>query len=107
MRAGQLKHRITLLTYTTTGRDSMGQPIKGWSENPPIWANVRFISGREFVRADKETAEATASIRIRSRAVTTDMCVRYKGVLYDIRAVLPAASGDFIDLAVAEVKAAP
>lgn len=107
MRAGQLKHRITLLTYTTTGRDSMGQPIKGWSENPPIWANVRFISGREFVRADKETAEATASIRIRSRAVTTDMRVRYKGVLYDIRAVLPVASGEFIDLAVAEVKASP
>jgi hypothetical protein len=35
------------------------------------------------------------------------MRVRYKGVLYDIRAVLPAASGDFIDLAVAEVKATP
>lgn len=102
-----LDKQITLLTYTTTGRDSMGQPIKGWSENPPIWADVRFISGREFVRADKETAEATASIRIRSRAVNTAMRVRYKGVLYDIRAALPAASGEFIDLAVAEVKASP
>ena len=107
MRAGQLKHRITLLAYVATGRDSMGQPTKGWEEKPPIWADVRFISGREFVRADKETSEATASIRIRARPVTTAMRVRYKGVLYDIRAVLPATSGEYIDLAVAEVKATP
>lgn len=104
MRAGQLKHRITLLTYTATGRDGMGQPIKGWTEAPPIWADVRFISGREFVRADKETSEATASIRIRTRPVTTAMRVRYKGVLYDIKAVLPGTSGEFVDLAVTEVR---
>lgn len=99
-----LDKQITLLTYATTGRDGMGQPIKGWKTAPPVWADVRFISGREFVRADKETSEATASIRIRARPVTTAMRVRYKGVLYDIKAVLPGASGEFIDLAVTEVK---
>lgn len=99
-----LNKQINLQAYTPNGRDGMGQPIKTWIDHATVWADVRFISGREFVRADKETSEATGSIRIRARTVTTAMRVRFRGSTYDIKAILPVSGGEFIDLAVTEAK---
>lgn len=93
------KHRITVLGMTTS-RDALGQPVSVYAPLfTRIHADVRFISGREYVAAEKERSSTLASVRIRKRVITTDMRVDIDGVRYDITTVLPAGGG-FIDLAV-------
>lgn len=100
MRIGKMRYRVTI-QRNTPDRDGFGQPTDNWQEVATVWADVRFSSGKEFIAADKETASADASIRIRKRMVTTDMRVVFDGEPYAIVAVLPAL--DSIDLAVRRV----
>ena len=100
MRIGKMRYRVTIQRNMPV-RDDFGQPADNWTDVATVWADVRFSSGKEFIAADKETASADASIRIRKRAVTTDMRVVFEDEPYDIVAVLPAL--DSIDLAVRRV----
>lgn len=84
-----MNHRVVLLRREA-GRDSVGQPIDTWAALPAIWADVRFQTGAEVLRAGAETTIVKASIRIRARTdVTAAMHVRYLGVEYDIKSALP------------------
>lgn len=103
MRAGQLDKRV-ILQQLVHGRDRAGQPTNTWQDLPPIWANVRFMNGREYISADRQQQETVASIRIRRRPVTASMRVRHAGVTYEISAVLPDQRGEYLDLAVKAIK---
>ena len=70
MRAGKLRERITLLTFSTI-RDEMGQPVETWTEGPTLWADVRAISGRELLAAGAETASTSIRIWLRYRRDVT------------------------------------
>lgn len=97
------KHRVTVLGASVM-RDSLGQPVRTYAPVfQRIHADVRFISGREYVSAERQHSSTLASVRIRQRAVSADMRVEIDGVQYDIQAVLPAGGG-FIDLAVVQVQ---
>lgn len=99
MRAGTLNERITI-EQLVAGEDSLGQPADSWQAFATVWASVRFVSGRQFVSADREASRATASMRIRPLdGLDASMRVTWKGDVYEIIAVLPAR--DHIDLAVA------
>lgn len=100
MRIGQMRDRITIQRNEPV-RDAIGQPIDNWQDIATVWADVRFLNGKEFIAADKETASVNASIRIRKREVTTDMRVIYESERYDIVSVLPAREN--IDLVVKQV----
>lgn len=103
MRAGQLNQRVTL-QQKTAGKDDWGQSTEAWTGVATIWANVRFLNGAEFIKNGVEQQQATASIRIRRRAVDASMRVLHQGVAYDITAVLPGPRNEYIDLAVSAVK---
>lgn len=100
-----LNHRIELLK-PTAGRDGAGQRVKGWEVVRPLWANVKFQTGAEVMRADADVSIVKCSIRIRARAdVDASMGARYRGTDYNIQAVLPdSADRDFVFLVCESVK---
>lgn len=100
MRAGTLKDWITI-QQTGNMKDELGQTIPGWPVLDSMWADIRFPSGLETVRADATVSVVKASIRIRRR---TDVLASMRvlddeGRIYDIKAVLPnKQSRQYIDL---------
>ncbi len=102
MRAGSLDTLIELW-HSTLIADSFGQPVAHWLKLADLWANVRFLNGREFITADKETAETKVSFRIRDYPVTQQMQIRLDGKIYEISAVLPAVRKGYMDLPAKEI----
>lgn len=99
LRAGQLCDRITIQRRLTGG--SLGQPSNNWEEVAQLWANIRFGSGAETIRAGQVASKAQASIRIRWRTdIKADMRAVCAGVEYSIKAVLPERQRrEYVDLA--------
>lgn len=101
MDAGSLNKRITIESYIET-RNDLGQKTKEWVPLITVWANIRNVSGSEFVRNSIEIGEVNTSIRIRKRKLdlNSKMRVVYQGQLYEVVAVLPDEVGNVhIDLA--------
>lgn len=98
MKAGTLRDRITI--QRKTGQvDTDGQPIDAWEDVAKVWANVRHQSGSEAIKADAEVSAVRASIRIRWRTgINAGMRVLHAGQVYDIKAVLPGATREHVDL---------
>lgn len=100
MQAGRLNTRCVLQT-PGTAQDELGQPIPGWTDVAPVWADIRMRSGLESIKAGAPVSVVAASIRIRYRAgVNAGMRVVHNLVAYEIKAVMPDVSGRvFLDLA--------
>lgn len=93
-----MNHRITLL-QRASGGSSGGQPSRVWNNVATIWADVRFQSGAEVLRAGAEVSIKRASIRIRARTDAGPAWrVRYLGEDFDIKSVLPDADRSFMFL---------
>jgi SPP1 family predicted phage head-tail adaptor len=100
MRAGKLKHRMTIQTPGQI-RDPAGQPSTGWIDFDTVWADVRYLNGRQFLASSAEKNAATVSIRVRWRTdLNAAMRVVYGATVFDIVAVLPDEEDqDHVDLA--------
>lgn len=87
MRAGQLRHHVTI-QRRSTGEDALGQPLLTWSDVATVHANVRQLSGRELMTAGAERAENTARVTMRYRAdLVEKMRLLYGAIVYDITSV--------------------
>lgn len=64
MRAGKLRHRITLQSPAVT-RDEFGAEVQTWADERTVWAQVEPLSGREYLEARATTQEITHRIRTR------------------------------------------
>jgi SPP1 family predicted phage head-tail adaptor len=100
MRAGQLRHRLTL-QQLAAGQDEIGQPVQTWTDVATDWGDVRFLKGIEAVKAGAPVSVADCSIRVRFRAgVTAGMRYVEGSTVYDIQTVLPDTTGKrYLDLA--------
>ena len=88
MRAGKLRHRITIETPTET-RNAYGEPEVTWGTFKEVWASVEPIRGREFWRAQEQQARVTTRIRIRYLAdVTPKMRIVFGSKTYIINAII-------------------
>jgi len=100
-RAGTLRDRIHI-QRKTGGADEWGTPLpEGWENISPgrIAANVQHKSGLGTIKADAEVSIVRASIRIRRRAgVDAGMRVLFDGQIYELKAVLPGPTREYIDL---------
>ena len=67
MRAGRLKHRITLQRYNVT-KDEYGQDVESWVDIATIWADFLPKRSKEFYAEQQVNAELTAVISIRYRS---------------------------------------
>lgn len=98
MQAADLDQRVTLRTRAA-GQDAIGQPVLTWTDVATVWANVRYNSGAESIKAGADTSVVKASIRIRYRAgVLADMRAVHGTEVFEIKAVLPAKRKGYVDL---------
>lgn len=67
MRAGQMRHRITIQNFTTIELPS-GSEKEVWFDVATVWAEVKAISGRELLTAGAEMSEVTLRVWLRYRA---------------------------------------
>ena len=88
-----MNHRITPLR-PNMARNAANERVGGFVAIPDLWANVKFQSGAEVMRAGAEVSIVKCSIRIRARRdIDAAWRARYQGVDYQVKAVLPD-SGD-------------
>lgn len=93
-----MNHRIALL-QRAPGTNGAGQPSKVFNEVATIWADVRFQSGAEVLRAGADVAIKRVTIRIRARAgLDTGWRIRYQGEMFDIKSALPDQDRSFMFL---------
>ena len=73
------------------GQAPDGEPTDDWADVTPtmVWADIRDVSGREYVAAGAEQATVITRIRIwRRDDVTAAMRVLHGAKVYDIKAAL-------------------
>ena len=95
MPAGKLNHRIQLLARVA-GQDALGQPIEVWQTVAEAWADVRFVSGIETIKAGRETSTGRVSVQIRRRDGVSDAMRMMLGAdVYQVADVVPDRSGAY------------
>ena len=99
--AGTLRHRVTFQQKSNL-QDALGQPVQIWVDlvvAPTRFANVRFQNGKEYILANKTSNQLEASIRIRHCTdILPNMRVVFKGEFFNITAVLPNGTNEWVDL---------
>lgn len=99
--AGAFPHQIHI-QRKTGGQDGWGTPLpEAWESitAKPIWANVKYLSGSESIKAGADVSVVRASVRIRWRAgIDAGMRVVHGADTLDIEAVLPGAGRQHVDL---------
>lgn len=85
MRAGRLKHTVTL-QRPTTGRDGMGGASTVYTDMvPPVRAGIEPLRGREWFEAQRSNTEIQLRIVMRYRAdVTEQWRVVHDGAAYEV-----------------------
>lgn len=90
LRAGNLRHRVTIQQPGTTRDPNTGESIPGWVDVATVWASVEPLSAREFIAASATQSKVSARIVMRHRAdVTAGMRITHRGRLYNIEGDLP------------------
>lgn len=91
MRAGSLRHRITLQKQERVIDEYGGvSPDLCWTDAATVWASFDRLSGQEFWASQQTQSEASVQIRIRYLpGVNTTMRVTHKDVFYNIVGILP------------------
>lgn len=95
-------NRLVTIKAPPTAQDALGQPTGAWTTVATSWANVRYLSGSESIKAGADTASAKASIRLRSYRsdITAAMRVELGATVFQINVVMPDEDGrQFTDLA--------
>lgn len=99
MQAGKLNRKVKIQAQVDTV-DTIGQPINDWVDVATVWADIRYLSGLEAIKADADTSVAKVSIRVRYRAdIVPAMRIVGGNTVYQIQAVLPDQSKRYVDLA--------
>ena len=89
IRAGRLRHRITIQTCTGTDPGATLEFPKAWTTFASCWADIAATSGSESVEAARVQADASHVIEIRYQAgVLPTMRVLHGVRNFEIVAVL-------------------
>lgn len=88
MRAGQLRHRVTI-QEPVEARNGYNEAITTWAPVATVWASVEPLSGREFFAAEHVQSEITHRVRLRWRpGIAPTMRVLFGGRHLMIEAVI-------------------
>lgn len=88
MRAGKLRHRITIKRKSVTGSDSYGAESFTESTIATRWAEVRPLLGRELFNARQTQADVTHAIKTRwIDGLSPKDWIVYDGRTFEILAV--------------------
>ena len=97
MRAGPLRHRVTVEALTVE-LDSDGQQAETWLDafGHMLSADIMPVSGRELIAADAVQSKITTRIVMRYRpGVKPSMRVLHRERVYNIEAVVPDPRSGF------------
>lgn len=97
MNARMLRHRVTLQTQVDTV-DGLGQPSTSWLTTATLWADIRYLSGLSTIKSGADVSIVKVSIRIRQRSINPGQRFAYGNEVFDIEAVLPDGTRQWIDL---------
>lgn len=88
MRAGELRHRVTIQQPVEV-LDDYNTPSVVWQDFARVWAAIEPLSGREYLQLQNTNAEITVRIRIRYLpGITPAMRVVYGSRVFNIQAVI-------------------
>ena len=105
MRAGKLRHKVTIQAPGLTQDPVSGEMLPGWTDFASVFASIEPLSARDFIAAQANQSEITARIVIRYReGILPTMRILHRGKVYAIQGVLPdAKSGlEYLTLPVSE-----
>jgi SPP1 family predicted phage head-tail adaptor len=98
MRAGQFNSRVLLQRPVTTRNPTNGAVITSWVDVASTWADIRFQTGAEALRAAEPISASKASIRMRFREDIDAGCrVVHNTTIFNILAVNPHGR-EYLDL---------
>jgi SPP1 family predicted phage head-tail adaptor len=88
MRAGLMRHRITIEAPTETqGPD--GSFVRTWNAFLSAWASIEPLTGREYFAAQREQADVSHRIRMRYMdGITHKMRVSIGSRIFEIESVI-------------------
>jgi len=87
MRAGKLRHRVTIQTPTVT--TTRGQETTTWTTYDTVWASIEPLYGREYWEAAKINSEITAKITMRwRRGIKPQMRCVYGPRIFEIISII-------------------
>lgn len=94
MRAGPLRHRITIQQRGQVQDPETGEMIDDWADWPEPgakhWARIEPLSARDFIAAQAAQSELTGRITMRYRdGLLPTMRILYRNKVYSIHGVLP------------------
>lgn len=96
---------LVLLQSPGTMQDAAGQPLATWTTVARVWADVRYQTGLERVRAGAVSTVVQASVRIRWRpGVTPAQRLVLDGRPMAIKSVLPDREKEHLDLVCEELQ---
>ena len=96
MKAGMLRHRVTLQSRVDTV-DDIGQPSTSWLTVATVWADVRYLSGLSAIKSGADISVSKCSIRMRYKAVSAGQRIVYGDEVFEIDAVLPDGKREYVD----------
>jgi len=86
MRAGNLRHRITIEQPVETQDATTGELVTTWLAVDTVWAEVRPLRGTEEYVAQQIKAGLDTRFRLRYRDdITPMMAIRHGGRRYDLQ----------------------
>lgn len=98
MSLGTCLNKRIAIQERVAGRDDSGQPTDNWSDvlsdspDGKCWAEIKDVSGKEFITADATQSTVTTRITIRHRdGIAAAMRVLYGADTYTVAAVLGQA----------------
>lgn len=64
--------------------------VTSWVDVATVWAEVRYLSGIQFIKAGATVGQASISVKINRRSgLSASMRVLHKDKVYEVQAVLP------------------
>lgn len=105
MRAGKLRHKVTIQAPGLTQDPVTGEIRPEWTDFASVFASIEPLSARDFIAAQANQSEITARIVIRYReGLLPTMRILHRGKVYAIQGVLPdAKSGlEYLTIPVSE-----
>lgn len=104
MKAGKLRHRVTIQAKALTQDPVSGAMAESWSDVATVWASVEPLSVRDLIAARAQQSEMTARVTIRYREILPTYRLLHRGKIYAVVDGLPdAMSGlEYLTIPVAE-----
>jgi len=86
MRSGRLRHRVHIQASTKTA-DAAGTLVETWATVAEVYADIRPIRAREFVREGQVQGDITHTIQVRYfEGLSTKHRLRYGERVFNIAA---------------------